>query len=83
LSWKPAAIAGLDAAAGGDHGGPIEAGRVANLVMFDPHATWRVTPAELASRSHNTPFVGRDLRGRVRHTVLRGSPTVVDGAAIR
>ena len=83
LSWKPAAIAGLDAAAGGGHGGPIATGGTANVVVFDPHATWRVTPAELASRSHNTPFVGRDLRGRVRHTVLRGSPTVVDGAAIR
>ena len=79
FSWKPAAIAGV--AAG--HGGPIEAGGAANLVVFDPSETWQVAPAKLASRSRNTPYVGRDLRGRVRHTVFRGMPTVIDGAAQR
>jgi len=79
FSWKPAAIAGV----GDTHGGPIEAGTAANLVVFDPDATWQVAPATLASRSHNTPYVGRDLRGRARHTVLRGTPTVIDGVAQR
>ena len=74
LSWKPAAIAGV----ADRHGGPIAIGRPANLVVFDPTA-WEVVPAELASRSRNTPFAGRPLRGRVRHTVLDGRPTVVDG----
>ena len=79
LSWKPAAIAGV----GDRHGLPIEAGNAANLVVFDPEARWQVRPAALASRSRNTPFVGRDLRGRVRHTVLRGVAVVRDGAATR
>ena len=79
LSWRPAAIAGLS----GVHGGPIEAGRAANVVVFDPGATWEVAPAKLASRSRNTPYVGRDLRGRVRHTVLQGTPTVIGGTAQR
>lgn len=79
LSWKPAAIAGL----GGIHGGPVEAGGAANLVVFDPATEWQVAPAKLASRSHNTPYVGRDLRGRVKHTVLNGTPTVIDGTAQR
>jgi dihydroorotase len=79
FSWKPAAIAGLT----GRHGGPVEAGGAANLVVFDPAAEWQVAPAKLASRSHNTPYVGRDLRGRVRHTVLNGAPTVIDGVAQR
>ena len=79
FSWKPAAIAGV----GDAHGGPIEAGTAANLVVFDPDATWQVAPAKLASRSHNTPYVGRDLRGRARHTVFRGTPTVIDGVAQR
>ena len=79
MSWRPAAIAGI----ADRHGGPIVAGGPANLVVFDPHESWEVVPAKLASRSHNTPFAGRQLRGRVRHTVLDGVPTVIDGVAAR
>ena len=79
LSWKPAAIAGV----ADRHGVPIEPGNAANLVVFDPDATWRVRPGALASRSRNTPFVGMDLRGKVRHTVFRGEPVVRDGMAQR
>ena len=38
-----------------------------------------VVPDHLASRSRNTPFAGRRLRGKVRHTVFRGDAVVVDG----
>ena len=79
LSWRPAAIAGLSAL----HGGPIEVGRPANLCVIDPAATWTLDPAAGASRSRNTPFAGRALRGRVRHTVLRGEPVVIDFEAQR
>jgi dihydroorotase len=79
LSWKPAAIAGV----ADRHGLPIEPGSPANVVVFDPDATWQVRPGALASRSSNTPFVGMDLRGRVRHTVFRGQPVVRDGTAQR
>jgi dihydroorotase len=75
MTVKPAAIAGV----ADRHGGPIATGRPANLVVFDADATWEVVPAELSSRSRNTPFAGRTLRGRVRHTILDGRPTVVDG----
>jgi dihydroorotase len=75
MSWRPAAIAG----ATDRHGGPIEPGRPANLTVIDPDLAWEVVPARLASRSRNTPFAGRRLRGKVRHTVHRGDPVVVDG----
>jgi dihydroorotase len=78
MSTEPAII--LRAA---DHGGPIAAGRPANLVVFDPDTTWTVDPQALHSRSRNTPFAGRKLRGRVLHTMLRGSFTVRDGEATR
>ncbi len=78
LSWQPAALAGLD-----DHGGPIAPGRPANLCVLDPDLAWVVDPAALASRARNTPYAGRKLRGRVRHTVLRGEPVVIDGEAQR
>ena len=48
-----------------------------------PTQRWQVRPAALASRSRNTPYAGRELRGRVRHTVFRGEPVVRDGAAQR
>jgi dihydroorotase len=79
MSWQPAAIAGLAA----EHGGPIANGRPANLCVIDPAARWVVDPNALASRSRNTPYAGRTLTGRVRHTVLRGEPVVIDCEAQR
>ena len=79
LSWRPAAIAGV----ADRHGGPIEPGRPANLTVFDPDESWTVTPARFASKSRNTPYAGRSVRGRVRHTILSGTPVVVDGVALR
>jgi dihydroorotase len=79
LSWRPAVIAGLSEG----HGGPIEQGRPANLCVIDPTATWTVDPAALASRSRNTPYAGRTLTGKVRHTFLFGEPVVLDGEATR
>jgi dihydroorotase len=79
LSWQPAAIAGIDDV----HGGPIVAGRPANLCVIDPAATWVVEPGKLASRAKNTPYAGRTLQGRVRHTLRWGDPVVVDAEARR
>jgi len=79
LSWNPAAIAGV----ADQHGRPVMAGEPANLVVFDPAMTWHVQPARLASKSRNTPYVGVELRGKVRHTLLRGEPVVRDGKAMR
>ncbi|MBV8297194.1 MAG: dihydroorotase [Acidimicrobiia bacterium] len=79
LSWQPARIAGLS----GQHGGPVAEGAPANLTVIDPAAVWVVEPDRLASRSRNTPFAGRKMTGRVRHTLLRGEAVVVDGEAQR
>ena len=79
MSWAPAAIAGL----ADRHGRPVAAGEPANLTVLDPDVEWQVRPASLASRSRNTPYVGRTLRGRVRHTLFDGAAVVVDGAARR
>lgn len=79
LSWRPAAIAGVS----DTHGRPVAPGEPANLTVFDPSEQWEVVPADLASKSTNTPYVGIPLRGRVKHTILRGTPTVTDGAATK
>ena len=80
LSWQPARIAGLDACG---HGMPVTAGNPANLCVLDPSEQWVVDPERLASKSRNSPFAGWKLSGRVRHTVLRGQPTVLDHEAQR
>ncbi len=77
LSSAPARILGLD-----DQGGPITPGRPAHLVVFDAEATWTVDPGSFNSRSKNTPFGGRELAGRVRHTFYRGLQTVRDGEVL-
>jgi dihydroorotase len=79
LSWQPAAIAGIEHC----HGGPIAPGRPANIAVIDPAATWVVSGREMASRSSNTPYEGRELTGRVRHTIVHGEPMVIDGEAQR
>jgi dihydroorotase len=71
LSWKPAAIARIDHL----HGRRIAVGEPANLAVFDPDREWTVVPAQLASKSRNTPYAGARLRGKVLHTFLRGAPT--------
>jgi len=77
LTSAPARILGA-----ADHGGPLEPGRPANLVVFDPAAEWTVEPP-FASKARNTAFLGQRLRGRVRFTMLRGSFTVADGKPTR
>ena len=81
LSSRPARIAGLHASSG--QGGSIADGAVAHLCVFDPTEHWVVDPQNFASRSHNSPFAGNTLTGRVRHTIYRGEPVVVDGQATR
>ena len=77
MSSAPAAILGARG-----HGGRIEPGARANLVVFDPDERWVVEPP-FASKARNSAFTGSELRGRVRHTMLRGVLTVVDAKATR
>lgn len=74
MSVRPARIGRL-----ADQGRPLAVGEPAHLVVVDPDAVWDVDPSRSPSRSANTPFLGRQMRGAVVHTVLRGRPTVVDG----
>ncbi len=73
VSTAPARIAGII-----DHGQPIAVGSPANVTVFDPTESWIVRAADLQSRSLNSPWAGRTLTGRVRHTVLAGRPVVAN-----
>jgi len=75
LSWQPARIAGLFPR----HGGPLVEGAAANVCVIDPDLRWTLDPATLSSKSRNTPYAGRAMVGKVRHTLLCGEPVVVGG----
>ncbi len=65
LSPGPAAVLGLQ-------GGSLSVGVAADVTIVDPDHRWACQPAELLSRSKNSPFLGRDLRGRAMLTLLAG-----------
>jgi dihydroorotase len=64
------------------HGQDIAVGAPANLAIIDAAASWVVDPATLASRSRNTPYAARTMRGRVVATFLRGHATVLNGKIV-
>jgi len=65
ITARPAAILGLDTG----HLGP---GQPADICIFDPQQSWTVIPSALASQGKNTPFLGLELAGRVRCTLVAG-----------
>ena len=65
LSTVPARLWGLPA-------GRLAAGDVADIVLFDPGAPWRIAASRFVSAGDNTPFDGLPVQGRVKWTVKGG-----------
>ncbi len=60
-------------------GGELAVGARADIVVFDPDATWTVPADWFHSKSRNSPYIGRTLRGRVRMTVSGGGVVFEEG----
>jgi dihydroorotase len=65
LTAAPARVVGLPIP-------EIREGGRADLVLVDPRAAWTIDPAHLRSKSHNTPFLGKTVTGRVMMTIVSG-----------
>jgi len=65
VSSKPAEVLGLGL-------GRLVEGAPADLCIFDAQARWTVTRESLRSQGRNSPFLGRELTGRVCYTVIDG-----------
>lgn len=67
MSWNPAKVIGIE-----KDRGSIEAGKLADIVIFNPDVEYEVDVNEFASKGKNTPFAGKLLKGRVVKTICRG-----------
>jgi dihydroorotase len=65
MSAAPAAVFGL-------RGGTLAEGSLADVTVIDPEVAWTCTPEGLRSRSRNTPFAGRPMKGRATLTIVGG-----------
>jgi len=66
LTTEPAALCGLGPV------GRLEIGHAADVTIFDPALEWVFDVHECAGRSHNSPFLGRALKGRAVATIVGG-----------
>ena len=65
VSSEPARVLALS-------NGHLGAGQSADICIFDPEQYWKVEPASLKSQGRNTPFLGMELQGKVRYTLVEG-----------
>ncbi len=65
LSLNPARILNIKK-------GVIAEGAPADIVIIDPEQEWIFKKQEIASKSKNSPFIGRKLKGKVMHTIYNG-----------
>lgn len=73
MSAAPAKLAGLHAK------GSLAEGRDADIVVWDPDATFVVDTSKLLHRHPVTPYAGRELYGVVRATYVAGRRVFADG----
>lgn len=66
VTMEPARILGIDA-------GHLSPGAAADLCIFDPDQYWKVEAAALKSQGKNTPFLGMELQGKVKYTLVNGN----------
>ena len=77
LSITPAAIGQLKG-----YDTPFALGSVANFTLYDPSYKREFSADDLKGKSINSPYLGRELPGRIIATVHDGYATVLDGALV-
>lgn len=65
ITSNPAQILKIDA-------GHLSVGAMADICIFDPTQSWKVEAAALKSQGKNTPFLGLQMQGKVRYTLVQG-----------
>ena len=65
MSYNPSKLLGLNK-------GEISEGKVADLTIFDPNKKYTYTEDMIVSKSHNTPWIGKELQGENKYTIVSG-----------
>ncbi len=65
VAWNPSNVLGLNR-------GSIAQGDNADIVIVDPNQEWALAKQEILSKSKNSPFINKNLKGRPVHTILNG-----------
>ncbi len=65
-SYNPAKLLHIDR-------GTIEEGKVADLTIFDPNEKYIYTKDMIVSKSKNSPFIGKEMKGKVKYTIVGGN----------
>jgi dihydroorotase len=65
ITSAPAHILGIKA-------GSLSIGAIADICIFDESEDWRLSEKSVNSSGKNTPFLGWNFQGRVKHTVVNG-----------
>jgi dihydroorotase len=65
ITADPAALLGLAV-------GKLAVGAPADICIFNPQAFWVITAQTLVSQGKNTPYLARELQGKVTHTLVNG-----------
>ncbi len=72
MTVNPAKILGLDA-------GRLNEGADADITIVDPDKGYTVDAERFASKSKNSPFIGREVRGMVETVIVAGQPVLENG----
>lgn len=64
-SYNPAKLLNIDR-------GTIEEGKIADITIFDPNQKYLYTKDRIVSKSKNSPFIGKELKGKVKYTIVDG-----------
>lgn len=64
-SYNPAKLLNIDK-------GTIEVGKIADITIFDPNEEYIYTKEIIVSKSKNSPFIGKKLKGKVKYTIVSG-----------
>ena len=75
MTARPAEILGIDA-------GAVEKGAVADIVLADVNEKWTVDKNAFLSKGKNTPFDGREVKGRVKYTFVNGELKFAKGELV-
>ena len=65
-SYNPANLLKIDR-------GSIEVGKVADITIFDPNEEYVYTKEKIVSKSKNSPFIDKKLKGKVKYTIVNGN----------